>query len=171
MPNPMDDLQPPLDAAAPQPGRKTNLNLTPGAPQRKFAPPPAAEEAPVTEHGASGAGFGAFEIPEPTPLNVPEWLQKKQNEAGGEATTGVVAPAVNPAGMTPAEQAIWQVKQAMIAPHQAAIDAINANADVIIPLLTDLKQLQGLISSTDNKNEMIDGIKALMDKLQERMSA
>ena len=176
MGDPMDDLQSPLDAANPVSGRKTNLNLTKSgevAP-RKFSPPPRAQDSePNRSGGASGSGVGSFSQEEPTPLAVPDWLQAQQDAAGDVATTGVVAPAqpIPAPDMTPAEQAIWEVKQAMIAPHQAAIDAINANADVIIPLLTDLKQLQGVIASTEDKNVMIEAIKELMGRLSDSIGA
>lgn len=167
MGDPMDDLQAPLNAANPVSGRPTNLNLKKSgdSAQRKFSPPPRAQESESTRSGgASGSGVGSFAQGEPTPLEVPDWLQEQQDAMNSEAE----APAPD---MTPAEQAIWEVKQAMIAPHQAAIDAINANADVIIPLLTDLKQLQGVIASTEDKNVMIEAVKELMNRLSDRIGA
>jgi len=167
MGDPMDDLQAPLNAANPVAGRPTNLNLKKSgdSAQRKFSPPPRAQESESTRSGgASGSGVGSFAQGEPTPLEVPDWLQEQQDAMNSEAEDP--AP-----GMTPAEQAIWEVKQAMIAPHQAAIDAINANADVIIPLLTDLKQLQGVIASTEDKNVMIEAVKELMVKLSDSIGA
>jgi hypothetical protein len=182
MGDPMDDLQSPLNAANPVSGRPTNLNLTKSgdSAQRKFSPPPRAQESEATRSGgSSGSGVGSFSQGEPTPLEVPDWLQEQQDvvnsaaedPAGlrGEITQNM--PLLPAPGMTPAEQAIWEVKQAMIAPHQAAIDAINANADVIIPLLTDLKQLQGVIAATEDKNVMIEAIKELMVKLSDSIGA
>ena len=162
MANPADDLQPPLDAAAMGAERETNLNLkkTP----RRFTPPQKAPEA-SREGGASGSGFGAFKSPEPTPLEVPDWLQQKQDGN----VPAITADDIQEEGGAAA--AIRMVKAAMIAPLQAQIDAIEANAGVIIPILTDLKQLQGLIATTDDKNEMIDAVKVLIEKTSGRMNA
>ena len=179
MANPRDELAPPMDAGSMGQSKATNLNLTKsegnGNQPRKFAAPPRATPSEATRSGGqSGGGMGAFSQPEPTPLAVPDWLQAQQDEANAAVggTPVVESPAmVMPTTMTAAERAIWEVKQAMIAPHQAAIDAINANADVIIPLLQDLKQLQGLIAATEDKNVMMEGVASLMAKLSDRIGA
>jgi len=177
MPDPMNDLQPPMDAASPVVGRQTNLNLTKSgnAGTPRFATPPAPTPQADTTHGTSGAGFGAFSSPDPTPLAVPDWLQDQQDAAGGVSTqssTEMQLPMDMPLpNETPAQTAIRQVKEAMIAPLQAQIDAIEAHADVVIPLMADIKGLKGVIAATEDKNVMLEAIDELMSKLQRRMSA